>query len=81
MTALLNTMTFPSLSGPAAHQRANGHTGAWRRRPAMRNLIDDVFVSVFHNPALAPLEDQARFPLAELAGLATGWPSPPIPMS
>jgi hydrogenase expression/formation protein HypE len=36
---------------------------------AMRNLIDDVFVSVFDNPALAPLEDQARFPLAELARL------------
>jgi hypothetical protein len=34
---------------------------------AMRNLIDDVFVSVFDNPALAPLEDQARFPLAELS--------------
>jgi hydrogenase expression/formation protein HypE len=36
---------------------------------AMRNLIDDVFVSVFDNPALAPLEDQAQFPLAELSRL------------
>jgi hydrogenase expression/formation protein HypE len=36
---------------------------------AMRNLIDDVFVSVFDNPALAPLEDQARFALADLSRL------------
>jgi len=34
---------------------------------AMRDLIDDVFVSAFDNPALAPLEDQARFNLADLA--------------
>lgn len=35
---------------------------------AMRDLIDDVFVRAFDNPALAPLEDQARFALADLAG-------------
>ena len=34
---------------------------------AMRDLIDDVFVSVFDNPSLAPLEDQARIGLADLA--------------
>jgi len=34
---------------------------------AMRDLIDDVFVAAFDNPALAPLEDQARFDLAALA--------------
>jgi hydrogenase expression/formation protein HypE len=34
---------------------------------AMRDLIDDVFVSAFDNPALAPLEDQARFTLSDLA--------------
>ncbi len=34
---------------------------------AMRDLIDDVFVSAFDNPDLAPLEDQARFGLADLA--------------
>jgi hydrogenase expression/formation protein HypE len=34
---------------------------------AMKDLIDDVFVSAFDNPALAPLEDQARFDLAALA--------------
>ncbi len=34
---------------------------------AMRDLIDDVFVSVFDNPMLAPLEDQARIRLADLA--------------
>jgi hydrogenase expression/formation protein HypE len=33
---------------------------------AMKDLIDDVFVRAFANPALAPLEDQARFDLAEL---------------
>ena len=33
---------------------------------AMRDLIDDVFVGAFDNPALAPLEDQARFDLAAL---------------
>ena len=34
---------------------------------AMRDLIQDVFVSAFDNPALRTLEDQARFPLSELA--------------
>ena len=48
----------------------------------MRNLIDDVFVSVFDNPALAPLEDQAQiFARGAFEDLGTGWPSPPIPMS
>src|ERR1700684_1545179 len=34
---------------------------------AMKDLIDDVFVGAFDNAALAPLEDQARFSLTELA--------------
>lgn len=34
---------------------------------AMRDLIDDVFVSVFDNEVLSTLEDQARFRLADLA--------------
>ena len=34
---------------------------------AMHDLIDDVFVGAFDNDALAPLEDQARFALADLA--------------
>ena len=34
---------------------------------AMKDLIDDVFVSAFDNGALAPLEDQARIDLASLA--------------
>ncbi|HUZ91025.1 MAG TPA: hydrogenase expression/formation protein HypE [Methylocella sp.] len=34
---------------------------------AMRDLVDDVFVAAFENPALAPLEDQARFAIADLA--------------
>lgn len=32
----------------------------------MRDLIADIFVGSFENPALAPLEDQARFDLADL---------------
>ncbi|EIG57899.1 hydrogenase expression/formation protein HypE [Bradyrhizobium sp. WSM1253] len=35
---------------------------------AMKDLVDDVFVAAFDNRSLAPLEDQARFSLAELAG-------------
>jgi len=34
---------------------------------AMKDLIADVFVSAFANPALAPLEDQARFDMAAIA--------------
>jgi hydrogenase expression/formation protein HypE len=34
---------------------------------AMRDLVDDVFVSVFDNPLLSALEDQARMSLADLA--------------
>lgn len=34
---------------------------------AMRDLIDDVFVSAFSNPTLNTLEDQARFNLTDLA--------------
>lgn len=34
---------------------------------AMRDLIQDVFVGAFDNPALAEMEDQAQIPLAELA--------------
>jgi hydrogenase expression/formation protein HypE len=34
---------------------------------AMKDLIDDVFVSAFDNEVLAPLEDQARLDLATLA--------------
>jgi hydrogenase expression/formation protein HypE len=33
---------------------------------AMKDLIDDVFVGAFDNAVLAPLEDQARFTIAEL---------------
>jgi hydrogenase expression/formation protein HypE len=34
---------------------------------ATKDLIDDVFVSVFDNPLLAPLDDQARMKLSALA--------------
>ncbi|MBA2771336.1 MAG: hydrogenase expression/formation protein HypE [Sphingomonas sp.] len=33
---------------------------------AMRDLIDDVFVAAFENPAMGELEDQARLDMAEL---------------
>src|SRR6516165_7216643 len=33
---------------------------------AMRDLIDDVFVSIFDNPRLAPLEDQASVDFNDL---------------
>lgn len=33
----------------------------------MRDLIEDVFLGAFHNPLLAPLEDQAVMNLAEMA--------------
>jgi len=36
---------------------------------AMRDLIDDVFVSAFDNPLLAPLEDQGRVSMQELTSL------------
>jgi hydrogenase expression/formation protein HypE len=45
------------------HTTTLAHGGGGR---AMKDLIDDVFVEAFDNPALAPLEDQARFDLAEL---------------
>ena len=36
---------------------------------AMRDLIEDVFVGAFDNPALTALEDQAVFPLSQFAAL------------
>ena len=70
MTTLLNATSIAapvrrrgSISVPTV-TLAHGGGGS-----AMRNLIDDVFVSVFENPVLAPLEDQARFPLDELSRL------------
>ncbi len=57
-----------SSAGPRAHVRdekvnlAHGSGGK-----AMRELIEDVFLGAFDNPVLRLLEDQAVFPLAELA--------------
>jgi hydrogenase expression/formation protein HypE len=70
MTALANNLHVASPLRPRGSisvptvTLAHGGGGS-----AMRNLIDDVFVSVFDNPALAPLEDQARFSLADLSKL------------
>ncbi|MGB3652407.1 MAG: hydrogenase expression/formation protein HypE [Rivularia sp. (in: cyanobacteria)] len=36
---------------------------------AMRDLIDDIFVTTFNNPILSELEDQAKFDLANLMQL------------
>jgi hydrogenase expression/formation protein HypE len=54
----LGTVSVPSVT------LAHGGGGK-----AMRDLIDDVFISVFDNPALAPLDDQARFSLADLGAI------------
>jgi hydrogenase expression/formation protein HypE len=42
------------------------HGGGGR---AMRGLIDRIILPAFHNLLLAPLEDQARLPMTELAAL------------
>ena len=59
---------------PMPRRRAFGHISVPRVTlahggggKAMKDLIDDVFVSAFDNAALAPLEDQARFDLSDLA--------------
>src|SRR5271166_1452424 len=63
MTVMLPSVARPSAAlGGATVTLAHGGGGK-----AMKDLIGDVFVSAFDNPALAPLEDQARFDLAELA--------------
>ena len=63
MTVMLPSQPPPSDAlGGAVVTLAHGGGGK-----AMKDLIDDVFVSAFDNPALAPLEDQARFDLAGLA--------------
>jgi hypothetical protein len=70
MTVLLNNMSVAAplwRRGASAYRRSCWLMAAKARRCAFS--FDDVFVSVFDNPALAPLEDQARFPLAELSRL------------
>jgi hydrogenase expression/formation protein HypE len=68
MTALASkTQVMPRRRGTVSLRTvtlAHGGGGS-----AMRNLIDDVFVAAFDNPALAPLEDQARFQLSDLLQL------------
>ncbi|MGH8282917.1 MAG: hydrogenase expression/formation protein HypE [Gammaproteobacteria bacterium] len=69
----MNACTAPDYSAPRIRQRSGkvrGDTIALAHGSggkAMRDLIDDVFVGTFDNPSLAPLEDQARFALADLA--------------
>jgi hydrogenase expression/formation protein HypE len=46
------------------HKVTLAHGGGGK---AMKDLIDDVFVSAFQNDVLAPLEDQARLDLSALA--------------
>jgi hydrogenase expression/formation protein HypE len=53
-----------SKSGEAPRKDCHEHGGGGR---AMRGLIEKIIVPAFHNPLLAPLEDQARLPIAELA--------------
>jgi len=63
----------PLHTGPARRKRLGkvnvpkitmAHGGGGK---AMRDLIEDVFITAFDNPTLAPLEDQARCRLSELA--------------
>lgn len=51
---------------PSAATVTIAHGGGGR---AMRGLIEKIILPAFFNPVLAPLEDQARLPLAELAAL------------
>ncbi len=70
----MNTLEKPDKARPSPVRRRLGkvqipkvtlaHGGGGK---AMRDLIDDVFVSAFYNDALAPLEDQARFDMSALA--------------
>ena len=63
MTVMPQAQSLPSAAlGGATVTLAHGGGGK-----AMKDLIGDVFVSAFDNPALAPLEDQARFDLASFA--------------
>jgi len=66
-------MSRSEIKSPKERQRRTGkvkvptitlaHGGGGK---AMHDLIDDIFVGAFENSALAPLEDQARFPLSDL---------------
>jgi hydrogenase expression/formation protein HypE len=71
MSAVLQTSDWPGHQGirprsgrvrDASITLAHGSGGK-----AMRDLIEDVFLSAFDNPLLAPLEDQALVSLAQLA--------------
>jgi hydrogenase expression/formation protein HypE len=64
----VNTIPFPRarrLSRVNLPTVTLSHGGGGK---ATKDLIDDVFVSAFDNPLLAPLDDQARVTLASLAG-------------
>lgn len=65
MNAPLKPASLPSRRHKVSLAKVNLSHGSGGK--AMRDLIDDVFVGAFDNPALAPLEDQARFDLAALA--------------
>lgn len=74
-------MNIPFPSPAAARRRpltqktvtlAHGGGGS-----AMRDLIDDVFLSAFSGEGRAAPEDQARFDLAALMARVTASPSPP----
>jgi hydrogenase expression/formation protein HypE len=63
----MNVVSIPSRHSPGKVRVPRvtlAHGGGGK---AMKDLIDDVFVSAFAGAAAPPLEDQARFDLAELA--------------
>ena len=70
--AATTSTAAPNARRPVGHEPSGGtaqdHPCPCSGGKAMRDLIEDVFVGAFANPLLAPLEDQARINLAELAG-------------
>lgn len=59
------SLHLPKKAGKLRDTQINLAHGAGGK--AMRDLIEDVFVAGFNNPVLAAMEDQAAFPLADLA--------------
>lgn len=63
----ISPVTFPVAPRSRGALSADAVTLAHGGGRLMRDLIDDVFVSAFDNPLLAPLDDQARIGLSDFA--------------
>jgi hydrogenase expression/formation protein HypE len=64
MSGVMPKVTTPAATRPAVKTLTLAHGSGGS---AMRDLIRNVFVQSFDNPALAPLEDQAQLDLGALA--------------